>query len=164
MPSGPPKTLEVIVRFCLPPACREEVLGDLHERYTGPSQYVTLAMSVIPFVIVSRIRRTQDTLLLLTEALLLYGSFLAAAWYTDRPLLIGQYGLLRLAVPTFLNLAVLMFVDAWAGATRRPGYVPGIAVLAIGFYFSVYGECAGILLIWAVRMVIRREFNRPGRE
>ena len=29
----PSKTAEAIVALFLPPACREEVLGDLHERY-----------------------------------------------------------------------------------------------------------------------------------
>src|SRR5580658_6365147 len=113
MPSGPSKALEAIVGLFVPPACREEVLGDLHEKYTGPGQYIVLAMCVVPFVIVSRIRRTTDTLVMLTEALLIYGSFLAAEWYTDRTSLTGQWGLLRVAIPTVLNLAVLILDRAW---------------------------------------------------
>jgi hypothetical protein len=95
MPAGPPKRLEKAVGLLLPPACREEVLGDLFEKYTGPGQYIIVAFCVVPFVILSRIRRTTDACLLLTEALLIYGSYLAAEWYADRTQLTGQVGLLR---------------------------------------------------------------------
>ena len=39
MNSGLSKTAEAIVAVFVPPACREEVLGDLHERYRSPGQY-----------------------------------------------------------------------------------------------------------------------------
>ncbi len=118
MPSGPSRRLETFVGYCIPPACREEVLGDLHEKYTGPWQYFALAMCVVPFVILSRIRRTTDLFLLLTEALLIYGSFLAATWYTDKTLLAGQWGLWRLVILTAVNLAVLILEHAWDFQTR----------------------------------------------
>jgi hypothetical protein len=114
MPSGPSKTLEAIVGLLLPPACREEVLGDLYERYRGPVQYIFLAMRVVPFVILSRIRRTADARVLLMEALLIYASYLTAAWYADRMLLIEQWGFYRLAVPAVLAVVFVMFEDAWA--------------------------------------------------
>jgi hypothetical protein len=68
-------------------------------------------MCVVPCVIVSRIRRTTDTLGLLTEALLICGSFLAAAWYTDKTLLTG-------GMPGMVG-AVIVFVGAWFGKWRK---------------------------------------------
>src|SRR5579863_5371182 len=129
MPSGPPSRLEKFVGLCIPPACREEVLGDLHEKYTGPWQYISLALSVIPFVVLSRIRRTTDALILLTEALLIYGAFLTAAWYTDRALLNTPSGLQRLAIPTALNLGLLILDNAWDfKKTWSRALVNGIAI------------------------------------
>lgn len=81
MPSGPPKLLENLARLIIPPACREEVLGDLHERYRSPAQYLGDLIATVPFLIVSRIVRTTDLQLLLTDTLLIYGSFLAATWF-----------------------------------------------------------------------------------
>jgi hypothetical protein len=161
MPAGPPKTLETFVGWWIPPACREEVLGDLHEKYTGPGQYILLAMCVVPFVILSRIRRTTDALILLTEALLIYGSFLAAAWYTDRASLTGQWGLLRLVIPTVVNLAVLVLEHAWDFETRWARALINGAVIGIGVYFSLPGELASVLLVGAVDFAFRRQANLP---
>src|SRR5437016_2809889 len=44
MCSGPSKAAEAIVAVFVPPACREEVLGDLHERYSSPRQYALDAL------------------------------------------------------------------------------------------------------------------------
>jgi len=59
MHSGPSKTAEAIVAIFVPPACREEVLGDLHERYRSPGQYAMDAVRTVPFVVYSRILRTS---------------------------------------------------------------------------------------------------------
>ena len=48
MKPGPPKTFEALVAVLVPPACREEVLGDLHERYGSPRQYGLDAASTVP--------------------------------------------------------------------------------------------------------------------
>ena len=85
MRSGPSKAAEAIVALLLPPACREEVLGDLHERYRSRLQYFTDALSTVPLVILSRIRRTADPQVLLIQAFALYASFLTAAWFKDAP-------------------------------------------------------------------------------
>jgi hypothetical protein len=97
--TGPPKFLEALVGPWIPPVCREEVMGDLHEKYEGPVQYLLLTISVVPFIIYIRIRRTADAALLLMEALLMYAAYLTAAWYTDREFLLSQWGLLRTACP-----------------------------------------------------------------
>jgi hypothetical protein len=162
MPSVPHR-LEVVVGLLLPPACREEVLGDLCEKYTGPWQYVALAMCVVPSVMLSRIRRTTDTYILLTEALLIYGSYLAGTWYTDRTLLTGQWGLVRLAIPTLLNLTLLILDHAWDAS---PGSWPARIVNGTMIFISVYsfnaiGGCASWLLVGAVEILLRRKANLP---
>ena len=95
---GPPKALERFVGLLLPPACREEVLGDLCEKYETPRQYVATAARVVPSIILSRIRRTTDLQLLVIEASVLYGSYLASAWYRHHALL-SKPDLQRLAIP-----------------------------------------------------------------
>jgi hypothetical protein len=47
---GPSKTAEAIVAVFVPPACREEVLGDLHERYSSAGQYGLDALRTIPLI------------------------------------------------------------------------------------------------------------------
>ena len=161
MPSGPPKALESFVGLWIPPACREEVLGDLHEKYSGPWQYISLAMCVVPFVILSRIRRTTDLFVLLTDALLIYGSFLAAVWYQDRTSLAGQWGLLRLTIPTVLNLTVLILERAWDFESRWVSPLLNGAVIGIGVYFSLPGELGSLFLVGAVELAFHRWANLP---
>jgi len=57
METHPPGLIERIVERLLPSTCRDEVLGDLRERYRTPVQYVSDALSVLPFVIVCHLRR-----------------------------------------------------------------------------------------------------------
>ena len=172
MPSSPPRILEAIVAFFLPPASREEVLGDLWERYTGKMQYVFLAMHVVPCVILSRIRRTTDVRVLLMEALLVYASYLAAAWYTGRTLLMGQWGFLRLAVPPALAVAFMMLEDAWAPVRERsPLRLTGEVAMGMLFAFlwmirrlpdtlNLVGASASLLLVSAVRILFRPQIDR----
>ena len=60
MTSVPPKGIEPAIGLLIPPACREEVLGDLYQRYVGLPQYIFDAMRAVPLVILSRVRRTTD--------------------------------------------------------------------------------------------------------
>jgi hypothetical protein len=164
-PSGPAKTLEAIVGLFVPPACREEVLGDLYEKYTGSGQYVVLALQVVPCVIVSRFRRTTDVAVLLMEALLVYGSYLAAAWYT------GQWGLTRLAVPAVLAVWFMLLEDAWSVVTSKsPLRLTGEVVVGTFFTFlcmigtlpetlNLLGASASLLLVSAIRILFRPQFG-----
>jgi hypothetical protein len=173
MRSGPPKTLEAIVALLLPPVCREEVLGDLCEKYAGPGQYVLLAMRVVPCVIVSRIRRTADARVLLMEALLLYASYLAAAWYTDRKVLMDQWGFLRLAIPAVLAVAFMMLEDAWSrvrekSPLRLTGEVAVVTLFAflwmvkrLPYTLNLVGAGASLPLVSAVRIMFLSEIDRP---
>lgn len=71
---------QALVAILLPPASREEVLGDFRELYRSPGQYAFLALRTVPLVILSRIRRTADPALLLLQVLVLYLAFAGAAW------------------------------------------------------------------------------------
>ncbi|MGH7490250.1 MAG: hypothetical protein ACREMY_32280, partial [bacterium] len=124
MTPGPPKMLETIVGWLIPPACREEVLGDLHERYTAPRQYFIDALGALPMIVVSRIRRTAYSDMLLMEAFALYLCFLAAAWYASSTTLAAPAGLFRLAIPAAVALLALATADAYADPARRSGWQP----------------------------------------
>jgi len=57
METRPPRLIERIVERLLPSSCRDEILGDLHERYRSPAQYFLDAVSVLPFAIVCHLKR-----------------------------------------------------------------------------------------------------------
>src|SRR5438132_13532205 len=122
MPSAPPRVMEAVVGFLLPPACREHVLGDLHERYTSRRHYLVDALLAVPLVIASRIRRTTDPDVFLMEALGLYVAFSGAAFLLDRSFL--EHGLLRLAIPAAVILAVSTLAAAYADPRRRSPLQP----------------------------------------
>lgn len=134
---APSKIAETVVRLLLPPAAREHVLGDLKERYSSPRRYFLDAVSAVPCVILSRIRRTTDAAVLLMEALVLYLSFYGAAWYIDpTSFLFEQNALLRLAIPTAAALIGFMLVDAYADPAKRSPLKPVVqAALGTGFAF-----------------------------
>jgi hypothetical protein len=173
MNSGPSKTAEAIVAVFVPPACREEVLGDLYERYSSRGQYALDAVRTIPLVIISRIRRTVDPQVLLMQAFALYASFLGAAWLKDRTLLSEQWGLVRLAIPAGMAMLGLILEDAYAKPGRRSplklarGPVLGLGLalasqgmfrinnpdLALPSWITFYGGALSLLLSSAVRML-----------
>jgi hypothetical protein len=166
MRSEPPKSLERAVGLLLPPACREEVLGDLCEKYEAPRQYVATAIRVVPAVILSRIRRTSDAQTLMMAAALVYASFLGAVWFTDKSLLNDQRTLGRIAIPAFAALAFLIFDDAWTSDHGRSPVrlVRGAALgLGAGCVFVagsmplqavLLGCAAGLLMISGLRLLL----------
>jgi hypothetical protein len=118
MPSGPPKLLEDLAKVLIPPVRREEVLGDLYERYKSPQQYLGDLLSTLPPVILSRIMRTTPIQLLLMDAVLVYSSYLAAA-YLARMRVFDVGGLVELAIPSGLTLLVLLISSAFPAPLKR---------------------------------------------
>jgi hypothetical protein len=159
MASSPPKLLETLARLIVPPACREEVLGDLHERYKTPLQYLGDLFSILPFLVMRRILRTTDPQLFLTDALLVYGSFLAAAWYKDR--LADGSSLLHLAIPAGLTLLYLVLNEALV-VSRWSAFVVNVVWLAVFLssgltsQTNIFGFFSGLLLDAAIRILYRR--------
>ena len=178
---GPPRFLETLAGMFIPPACREEVLGDLHERYTGLPQYLADVLLTVPLVIVSRIRRTTDFQVLMMEAFVLYLSFWGAARFMDAAFLDDRFGLLRLAIPAATALLALMLEDAYAmpvrhrplTAIRAPVFGLGMAVLLqwmlpvdnpelrLPRWILWCGAGTSLLLVAAVRMLFPPLAGRP---
>jgi hypothetical protein len=127
--AGPSKLAEACVAVLLPPACREEVLGDLHERYESPGRYALDALSAVPLVVLSRIRRTTDAQVLLMQAVALYLSFMSAGWWR------GEFALARLAIPAAAALLGIVLDEAYARPGRRS--LPGLAPWPLAGAFLV---------------------------
>lgn len=149
---GPSRAAEMLVTLLTPPAAREHVVGDLRERYTSPSGYLFDAVTAIPMVVVSRIRRTSDGQVFLMEAFVLYLSFLAAAWKLDHSgLLHEQFGYFRLAIPAFTALLAVKLEDAY-DASERPSRLRPLqqTTLAMGLAFLVQGWITYVNHPWSL--------------
>jgi hypothetical protein len=178
----PPRALEAIVGVLLPPACREVVLGDLHELYESPLQYLATATFAVPCVISSRIRRTADPPVLLLEAFAMYVAFLAAALASQGMAFLSEAsGLLRLAIPPAAGLIALMLADAYASPGGRSPLAPlrdatlsvALAMLAqVGLGMAaptlvlpnailIGGGAASVLMVATLRMLFPPSDHRP---
>jgi hypothetical protein len=137
MKPAPPKAVETVVGILIPPSCREHVLGDLHERYQSPGQYLGDVLSTVSSVIVSQIRRTTDPQVFLMGACALYASFLGAAWISEGiSFLNAQAGFVRLAIPVLTALFTLLLANAYITVETSARYAPILKpALAIAFAF-----------------------------
>src|ERR1044071_4232806 len=61
----PSRFAETVVAIFVPPGRREEVLGDLYERFHSPLRYAADALHTVPLVILSKMRRITDPQVLL---------------------------------------------------------------------------------------------------
>src|SRR5271165_4807535 len=172
MTPAPSRFAEAVVALLLPPACREHVLGDLHERYQSRRQYWSDAIRTVPLVILSRIRRTTDIVVLLMEICTTYMSFFVAAWQMGGvSFLYRDSGFVRSAIPTAAVLLILVVSDAYAGARTRSPLRPILgAVLAVAGAFltralplpiMVAGGSASLLLVATLRLLFPPPGDRP---
>jgi hypothetical protein len=167
--------IERIAGIFIPPAAREEVLGDLRERNDGAQLFVYDALRTVPFVIFSRIVRTTDSVVLAMQAFCCYISFLAAAWSLDRPMVYNQGGLLRLAIPCSIALGALILIDAYADPKKKSIFRPFLSVtFAFVIVFLVhlmhpllerpmlaFGSGFAIMLLLMLRMLFPPLADRP---
>ena len=181
MRTVPPKPIERIVSFLTPVACREEVLGDLHERFQSTPRYVLDAIMTVPLVVLSRIRRTTDPVVFLMEAIVLYSAYLASAFFLDQSLLTDAFGFLRLGLPAAISLLVLMWADAYGNPLNRSLLKPMLGT-ALGVAFAwlsqavllsgaadfmlprpimVAGSSVSLLLVSALRLLFAPVINIP---
>jgi len=142
--------IERIIGILIPPACREETLGDLRERNDGAQLFLYDALRTLPFVIYSRIRRTTDSVVFLMEAFSTYISFISTAWFLYPGLLIGRQGWLRLAIPCALALLVLMLEGAYADPRKRWPRRPYVAVVMA---FGITGVALAVFPVLPLRLV-----------
>lgn len=180
MGSVPPRIVEKSLSLLIPPACREEVLGDLYERCEFSSQFMVEAFRVLPMVIFSRVRRTADPPVLIMHAAVLYLSYLVAAWRAGNTFLFKDLGLLRLAIPPACVLVGLMLDDAYSLPGKQDVFknVRG-PVLSLGFAYLFQvplsgahglalpqqvmfcGSAAGLLLSTGLRSLFPPATDRP---
>jgi len=174
----PPRSLERLIGIAIPPACREEILGDLHERYAGLPRYLADSLSTVPLVILSRIRRTTDFQVLLMHAFALYLAFWGAAHLQDAAFPEAPLALLRFALPDAVTLLGLMLGDAYATPGRRWPLKPARAPL-LGILLALWsqwilpadlslppwifwcGAAVGLLLVCGLRMLFPPIADRP---
>ena len=122
MEARPPAIADAIVRALIPPACREAVIGDLWERYTSPRAYVFEALRALPFLVLSRIRRTTNAPMVALAFLMLFVSFGGSPrlW-------------LNAVIPALAVLATFLLRDAYQDQSlspRRRAIGDGVAVAA----------------------------------
>jgi hypothetical protein len=149
MTAHPSPFFESLVAFFIPSACREEVLGDLYERYLSPPRYAFDAFCTVPFVIASRIRRTSDVRVLLSQILALYLAYLLAARFTAARLLVEPYGLLRLAAPVIPAIAGMALDDAYANPWR-PSSLGPVRAPVTGILLALISQIAFRLEGWDI--------------
>src|SRR6187549_1231387 len=105
METNPPKLIERFVGMLIPEPCREHVLGDLCERYKSPGQYILEALSTLPFVLASRLRRTFRLQVFIAEVAALYIAFAGASLSAGPGYLYDQ----GLWTPVIFVMAVILF-------------------------------------------------------
>lgn len=177
MESGPSKVAETIAGYLLPPACREEILGDMRERYRSRFGYFLEALHVVPCAIYSRICRTIDPVVALMQAASMYTAFVMAARCVDVTLLSAKGGFARLAIPPIVVLAVMSVADAYSDPKRRwplkPLFAPTVGFAVAYIEQSMYrqwslpmsvfawGSGTGLLLVSTLRLTFPTIADRP---
>lgn len=120
----PPRLAAWAVWRVLPPACREHVLGDLEERCTGPRRYILDALSTVPLVILSQIRRTTDPQVLVMEIFAVWISFFVSAWCTKGWEYFDGQAFLSLGISSSIVLTAFTLVKAYGVPGKREVYRP----------------------------------------
>ncbi len=115
MEALPHPLIEKCVGVLLPPTVRESVLGDLSERYRSTWRYLREALSILPLMIASQIRRTSTLPAVGLEALILFGcmrGFDIAEAPRDVPFWA------RAALPTLVTMITLVLRDVYRASER----------------------------------------------
>lgn len=150
MPGHPSARLERLTALLFPAVVREEVLGDLYERYQSPRQYMAAALGLAPLLLLSRVRRTAEVQLTATVALLVYLSYLGAAWLSGSP------DAWEAALPAAVTIAGMVVADAYALWPHPVGgpLVGTVLAAILGSSPSPAAAAAGLLLASLTRMLL----------
>jgi len=175
--SGPTKVAETIAGWLLPPACREEILGDMRERYRSGPDYFFEALHLIPSMVYSRICRTTDPVVALMEGLSMFTAFVIAARCFDAVLIFARDGYARLALPAVVALAGMSLADAYSDPRRRwplkPLLAPALGFAAAYVQQSMYrrwslpanvmgwGTVVSYMLVSTIRLLFPPPAERP---
>lgn len=118
METHPPKLIETLIEKFVPPACRENVMGDWDEKYTSTADYLLHVVSDLPFVVAGQVRRTFDVSLFFSQAAVLYAAFAGAS------LAVGtrDHSGGPLAIVIGVVLFALVLRDAYINREEQPDY------------------------------------------
>ncbi|HEY2383196.1 MAG TPA: hypothetical protein VGK48_18635 [Terriglobia bacterium] len=174
METHPPKLIEALVERLVPPACRENVMGDWDEKYTSPAGYILRVVSDLPFVVASQIRRTFHAALFFSQAAALYIAFAGSSLLVPR-YLYDDSRLLPLTIVIGAVLFALVCRDAYANREEHPDdrarrdpvfaigtglicelllFVLGGSSLVLPFWILIAGSAAGLLMVYMLRRFI----------
>jgi hypothetical protein len=140
---APPVSLERLITRVMPPAAREEVAGDLWERFRSSWRYVGEAAVTLPFVVVSQMRRATSGPKLMLEAFILFATLggFHAAWLTTGSVSAWQ----RALPPTLAGLAALLLRDAYRTTDRWTARRALWDIVAVTLAIAVSQACVGLL-------------------
>ena len=167
MESGPSK----IIAWLIPPACREEVFGDLCEEGGG----IGKSLYTILFVVLSRVRRVTDPLVAFMNAVALYTAFVLMALWTHFDPVFDPWGLLMIAIGPLAMIVALMLADAYSDPQKKSPYKPlmgmalaAIAAMAVGmpFFPQTYLMLAtgwSLLLMLPIRLTFPPELPQAAK-
>ena len=113
METRPPRLIEAIIERLVPPACRESVLGDWNERYVSMPAYVLGALSALPFLVASQVRRTFKVENVVSEAVAIYLAF-ALEFFVRPGSLVAHQVLIPILIVISTALLALVIRDAYA--------------------------------------------------
>ena len=134
MEAGPHPIIEGVVARLLPRACREHVLGDLHERYVSTGQYVWDAVQTLPYAVWGQIRRTTSPLLAAAELGAVFIAFVGALGIVHPRAGGPAQAAAGAAIAAITALVTVALRDAWVGRTwRSNAYLMLDAILAVAF-------------------------------
>lgn len=156
METGPPKITEGLFSFLIPPPVREEISGDLCERYRSNGQYAKEVIEMLPYVVANQIRRNTSFPLFGIQAFLIFfclGGFVAA---TDAAALdVPRW--LRAVPPAALALVALLLRDAYRGTQLRPVWsavldlaIVVLVVLLLQFLLAVLSAASVLNPDWVL--------------
>lgn len=161
--AAPPKLLESLVEKLLPGAYRQQVAGDLHERFRSLPSYIRDAASAVPAAIFSQICRTTPGLFLLLEAVIVYTSFFGAYVWHD---LSGRSpDFFQVAAITGVVMLGLLLRDAYGAQPIRSDLKPSFWLrlkagldLFVTVYSTVFFSCGVVWICQLVRPNLLSQF------
>jgi len=136
MEARPPIGTEALIQALLPPTVREEIAGDLRERYRSPTQYLCEALSLLPALWLSQIRRGSSPFMLGLQAFILFACLGGFAIENIHPPLWA-----RAAIPSLAALLGLTMRDIYR-ASDHPTIKSGLGDAAVALACAVLAEFA----------------------
>ena len=130
MEALPPELISRAVGILIPSCVREEVTGDLCERYKSPMQYTKEVVAMLPHLIASQIRRNTNVPMFGVQAFLLFFCFGGSVAAGDVAA-IDVPRWLRAAVPTLVALGALLLRDAYRENAQRSAWKATLDVLTV---------------------------------